>query len=211
MSGKEDEKVDRHDALISAPLKIFLSTPYNPTFIEKRIDEIWATPKDEYADVFTFTRLGNNVGLLKTSDAQISCELSIRNPQGALVGNCDMAVVPLPLRCAFKTKETKINEVLVTPSSNESHIQSYISFLTRQVPSRYKDSKAINMAYLHLAGRMMAVDAAGSGALNRRDLMRTGTHVIDMVDCTAFNDSDDVWMASAFKTEVNLLKLPIKL
>ena len=125
MSGKEDEKVDRHDALISAPLKIFLSKPYNPTFIEKRIDEIWATPKDEYADVFTFTRPGNNVGLLKTFDARISCDLSIRNPQGALVANYDMAAVSLPLRCAFKTK---INEVLVTPSSNESHIQSYISF-----------------------------------------------------------------------------------
>ena len=64
-----------------------------------------------------------------------------------------MAVVPLPMRCAFKTKETKINEVLVTPSSNESHIQSYISFLTHQVRSGYADSKAINMAYLDLSGQ----------------------------------------------------------
>ena len=206
MSGKEDEKVDRHDALISAPLKIFLSKPYNATFIEKRIEEIWATPKDEYADVFTFTRPENNVGLLKTSDARISCDLSIRNPQDALVGNCGLAVVPLHLRCAFKTKETKINEVLVTPSSNESHIKSYISFLTRQVPSGYADSKPVNMAYLDLAGQMATVGAAGSGAINRRALCRAGTHVIDMVDCTAFNDGDDVWMASVFKTEVKFVK-----
>ena len=206
MSGKEDEKVDRHDALISAPLKIFLSKPFNPTFIENRINEIWATPKDEYADVFTFTRPGNNVGLLKTSDARISCDLSIRNEQGALVGTANMAVVPLPMRCAFKTKETKINEVLVTPSSNESHIQSYISFLTHQVRSGYADSKAINMAYLDLSGNMADVTAVGSRAINRRNLCRAGTHVIDMVDCTAFNDGDDTWMVSVFKAEVKFVK-----
>ena len=46
MNGKEEEKVDRHNAIISAPLKIFSSKPFNRSFIERRIDEIYATPKD---------------------------------------------------------------------------------------------------------------------------------------------------------------------
>ena len=33
-----------------------------------------------------------------------------------------------------------------------------------------------------------------------------GTHVIDMVDCTGFNDGDNVWFASVFKTEVKFVK-----
>ena len=206
MEGKQEEKIDRHDALISAPLKIFLSKPYNQTFIEKRTDVIWATPKDEYADVFTFTRTGNNVGLLKTSDARISCDLSIRSATNALVATGEVAPVPLPLRCSFKTKETKINEVLVTPSSNESHIQSYIGFLTREVPTGYKDSKSINMAYLDTAGDMVDVTSAGTGALLRRSLARGSMHVIDMVDCTGFNDGDDAYIASAFKIEIKFVK-----
>ena len=202
MNGKE-EKIDRHDAIISAPLNIFASKPFNGTFIERRIDEIFATPKDPFSEVYTFTRPGNNVGLLKSSDALISCDLSIRSQVNALVDANTVVVPPLPLRTLFKTKETKINEVLVTPSSNESHIQSYIAFLTREVPSGYKDSKSINLSHLDMAAHMDAHNQAGSGAISRRDLTRVNAHVIDMVDCTCFNDGEDVWLPSALKIELN--------
>ena len=116
------------------------------------------------------TRPGNSVGLLKTSDAKISCDLSIKSAANAAVADHTVATVPLPLRCVFKTKETKINEVLVTPSSNESHLQSYIAFLTCEVPSGYEDSKIINMCYLDAHGHMDDITHAHSGAIARRDL-----------------------------------------
>ena len=205
MNGKE-EKVDRHDAIISVPLNTFTSKPFNHTFNERRIDEIFATPKDAYSDVYTFVRPGNNVGLLKTSDAEISCDLSIRSQANGLVNDNTVVVPPLPLRTLFKMKETKINEVLVTPSSNESHFQSYIAFITREIPTGYKDSKSINLSHLDTAAHMNTHDYAGSGAVLRRDLTRADTHVIDMVDCTCFNDGEDVWLPSALKIELKLVR-----
>ena len=68
-------------------LSLFLNTPYNTTFIATRVYDVWGVPKDPYSDVYSFTRPGNVVGLLKTSDAKISCEMSVRNGVGALVGN----------------------------------------------------------------------------------------------------------------------------
>ena len=115
-------------------------------------------------------------------------------------------VPPLPLRTLFKTKETKINEVLVTPSSNESHFQSYIAFITRKIPTGYKDSKSINLSHLDTACHMNTHDYGGSGAVLRRNLTRADTHVIDMVDCTCFNDGEDVWLPSALKIELKLVR-----
>ena len=47
-------------------------------------------PKDPYSDVYSFTRPGNVVGLLKTSDAKISCEMSVRNGVEGLVANSNL-------------------------------------------------------------------------------------------------------------------------
>ena len=100
-----------------------------------RIDEIWPTPKDPYSDVYTFTRAGNNVGLLKTSDAKISYQLSVRNGAGALHANSNLIPPPLPLNTLFKTKELKINESLITPSDNFYHVkhQACIKIHTRLI------------------------------------------------------------------------------
>ena len=78
--GEKEEKIDKHDSIISTPLQIFLSKPYNITFTEKRIDDVFATPKDPFSEVYTFTRPGNNVGLLKTTEASITCTMSVRSP-----------------------------------------------------------------------------------------------------------------------------------
>ena len=37
--GEKEEKIDKHDSIVSTPLQIFLSKPYNVTFTEKRIDD----------------------------------------------------------------------------------------------------------------------------------------------------------------------------
>ena len=67
MAGVKEDLVEKHDIVVSKPMNFFLSTRYNTTFIEMRTDEIWPIPKDLYSDVYTFTRNGNNVGLLKTN------------------------------------------------------------------------------------------------------------------------------------------------
>ena len=113
MSGKEEkhEPVEKHDVLFSQPLCLFLSTPYNTTFIESREDVVWASPKDPYSDVYSFIRPGNVVGLLKTSDAKISCDMSIRNQLNAVVANSNVIPPPLPLRTLFKKKNLKLTKV----------------------------------------------------------------------------------------------------
>ena len=117
MENMETEKkidgVEKHDVLFPHPLNIFLSKPYNTTFIECRKDEVWGTPKDAYSEVYSFIRPGNVVGLLKTSDAKISCDMSVRSQGNALVGNSNLLPPVLPLRTLFKTKELKINESLI--------------------------------------------------------------------------------------------------
>ena len=204
--GEKEEKIDKHDTIISAPLHIFSSKPFNHTFIEKRIDEIFATPKDQYSDVFTFTRPGNNVGLLKTTDASISCRLSVRSAANALVAAGEVHPPPLPLRCMFKSKETKINEVLVTPSSNDGHYQSYVSSLTRELPEGYKDSKEINLFYLDTPAHMDTFNQVGSNSLIRRNLCRVDRMIYDIVDTTCFNESEDIWVPSALKIEIKYVR-----
>ena len=63
--------VEKHDTLFTDPL----NSPYNNTFIERRLDDVWAVPKDPYSEVYSFIRPGN-VGLLKTSEAKIMCEMT---------------------------------------------------------------------------------------------------------------------------------------
>ena len=70
MSGEKEDLVEKHDTLFTDPLNLFLNSPYN-TFIERRLDDVWAVPKDPYSEVYSFIRPGNNVGLLKTSEAKI--------------------------------------------------------------------------------------------------------------------------------------------
>ena len=82
--------------------------------------------------------MGNNVGLLKTSNAKISCEMSVRDGTGALQANSNFIPPPLPLRTLFKTKELKINENLITPSGNSAYLVAWISFLTCETPSCIK-------------------------------------------------------------------------
>ena len=65
MSGEKEELVEKHDIFFTKPLSLFLNSPYNTTFIKQRLDEIWSVPKDVYSEVYSFTRPGNNVGLLK--------------------------------------------------------------------------------------------------------------------------------------------------
>ena len=60
---------------------------------------------------------GNNVGLLKTNEAKISHEMSVRDAAGGLQANGVLIPPPLPLRTLFKTK-LKINESLVTPDNS---------------------------------------------------------------------------------------------
>ena len=133
MAGVKEDLVEKHDIVVSKPMNFFLSTRYNTTFIEMRTDEIWPIPKDPYSDVYTFTHNGNNVGLLlKTNEAKISCEMSVRDAAGALQANSMLIPPPLPLRTLFKTKELKINESLVTPSDNSAHIIAWVSFSTRE-------------------------------------------------------------------------------
>ena len=82
--GEKEEKIDKHDSIVSTPLQIFLSKPYNVTFTEKRIDSVIATPKDTFSEVYTFIRPGNNVGLLKTTEASITCTMSVRSAANAI-------------------------------------------------------------------------------------------------------------------------------
>ena len=45
MSGKEEDLVEKHDILFTKPLSLFLNSPYNTTFVERRLDEVWVVPK----------------------------------------------------------------------------------------------------------------------------------------------------------------------
>ena len=204
--GEKEEKIDKHDSIVSTPLQIFLSKPYNVTFTEKRIDSVIGTPKDPFSEVYTFIRPGNNVGLLKTTEASITCTMSIRSGANALVAAGEAAVPPLPLRTLFKSKELKINDTLITPSTNDGHYQSYISALTRELPGGYEDSKEINLFYLDTAGEMNTFVGNNVGSISRRDAGRVNTILYDIVDTTCFNESGDVWIPSALKLEVKYVR-----
>ena len=205
---KEQEIVEKHDVLFSQPLSIFLSKPYNTTFIESRQDEVWATPKDPYSDVYSFIRPGNVVGLLKTSDAKISCDMSIRNQQNGLVANSNIIPPSLPLRTLFKTKELKINESLVTPSGNSAYLASWIAFLTRETPTMYKDSPEVNLCYPDTAQHMDAINGNNPQAVLRHGAVNNNTsHIIDTIDCPGFDEGgSEVYLPSAFKIELKLTR-----
>ena len=117
-----------------------------------------------------------------------------------------LRVPPLPLRTLFKSKELKINDTLITPSTNDGHYQSYISALTRELPDGYEDSKEINLFYLDTAGEMNNFAAANSNSLIRRTASRVNTVLYDIVDTTCFNESGDVWIPSALKLEVKYVR-----
>ena len=210
MSGKEEkrEPVEKHDVLFSQPLSLFLSTPYNTTFIESREDVVWASPKDPYSDVYSFIRPGNVVGLLKTSDAKISCDMSIRNQLNAVVANSNVIPPPLPLRTLFKTKEFKINESLITPSGNSAYLASWISFLTRETPTMYKDSPEVNLCYPDTAGHIDAIDGGNPQCRLRHAAVNNATsHIIDTIDCPGFNEGgSEVYLPSAFKLDLKLTR-----
>ena len=204
----KQEIVEKHDVLFSQPLSIFLSKPYNTTFTESRIDEVWATPKDGYSDVYSFIRPGNVVGLLKTSDAKISCDMSIRDQNHALVGNSNIIPPALPLRTLFKTKELKINESLVTPSGNSAYLASWIAFLTRETPTMYKDSPEVNLCYPDTAGNMDDITANNPQARLRHAAINNATsHIIDTIDCPGFDEGgSEVYLPSAFKIDLKLTR-----
>ena len=168
------------------------------------MDEVWAVPKDPFSDVYSFTRPGNNVGLLRTSDAKILCQMSVRNVGNALVATGNMIPPLLLLHTLFKTKELKINETLITPSSNEAYLQSWISFLTREVPTGYKDSAAVNICYPDTAGAMNAIVIADNPQSRLRyALTVVESDVIDMIDCSGFNDGGgETYLPSVFKLDL---------
>ena len=202
------EIVEKHDVLFSQPLNIFLSKPYNTTFIETRVDDVWGIPKDPYSEVYSFIRPGNVVGLLKTSDAKISCDMSVRDQHGALAAGSNIIPPPLPLRTLFKTKELKINESLVTPSGNSSYLASYISFLTRETPTMYKDSPEINLCYPDTAGHMDAINGDNPQARLRHAAVNNNTsHIIDTIDCPGFDEGgSEVYVPSAFKIDLKFTR-----
>ena len=164
-------------------------------------------PKDPYS-VYRFTRPGNVVGLLKTSDAKISCEMSVRNGIGDLVANSNLIAPPLPLRTLFKTKELKINESLVTPSGNSAYLASWISFLTRETPTMYNDSPEVNLCYPDTAGHMNALNADNPNARLRHGIINNADgFLIDTVNCPGFNEGGSkVYLPSAFKLELKLTR-----
>ena len=206
---KKQDVVEKHDVLFSQPLSIFLSKPYNTTFIESREDVVWASPKDPYSDVYSFIRPGNVVGLLKTSDAKISCSMSIRNQLNALVAASNIILPPIPLRTLFKTKELKINESLITPSDNSAYLASWISFLTRETPTMYKDSPEVNLCYPDTCGHMDAINADNPQARLRHAAVNNATsEIIDSIDCPGFDEGgSEVYLPSAFKIDLNLQEL----
>ena len=100
--GEKEDLIEKHDTLFTHPLNLFLNSPYNNTFIERKLDEVWATPKDQYSEVYSFIRLGN-VGLLKTSEGKIMCEMGAYDAAGAQFANGLLTPPVLPLQ-TFKTK-----------------------------------------------------------------------------------------------------------
>ena len=110
------------------------------------------------------------------------------------------------MRTLFKSKELKINDTLITPSTNDGHYQSYISALTRELPGGYEDSKEINLFYLDTAGEMNTFVGNNVGSLARRNASRIDTVVYDIVDTTCFNESADIWVPSALKLEVKYVR-----
>ena len=205
---KKQDVVEKHDVLFSQPLSIFLSKPYNTTFIESREDVVWASPKDPYSDVYSFIRPGNVVGLLKTSDAKISCSMSIRNQLNALVAASNIIPPPIPLRTLFKTKELKINESLITPSDNSAYLASWIAFLTRETPTMYKDSPEVNLCYPDTCGHMDAITADNPQARLRHAAVNNATsEIIDSIDCPGFDEGgSEVYLPSAFKIDLKLTR-----
>ena len=205
MSG--DEEIDQHDVLFSTPLQFFVSSPYNDTFTEMREDVVYAHPKDKFSDVYTFTRHGNTVGLMKTSDAKIIGKFSVRrSTDDTIQENGVIVLPPVPLRTFWKTIQVKLNESLVTPADNFAYMGNYLSFLTRETPDMYVDSKEVNCSFLDTQGEMNTRVANDLGSLARHALTNDSvTTLIDRIDCAGFSENGGVtYIPSAFKTEIRL-------
>ena len=80
----------------------------------------------------------------------------------------------------FKTKEFKLNESLITPSGNSAYLASWISFLTRETPSMYKDSPEVNLCYPDTAAHMDDIDAGNPQARLRHAAVNNATS--DIID-----------------------------
>ena len=131
--------------------------------------------------------------------------MTVHNSNGnAHHANSNLIPPVLPLRTLFKTKELKINETLITPSSNEAHLQSWISFITREVPSGYKDSAAVNLCYPDTAGHINAITADNPQARLRHALINNANAVvIDTIDVAGFNEGgSEIYFPSAFKLDL---------
>ena len=79
----EKKEIEKHDSLFKSPLELFKSTPYNETFTEVRTGEMHAFPKDPLSESYTFTRNGENIGVIKTSSARLSGNFQLKTPLGA--------------------------------------------------------------------------------------------------------------------------------
>ena len=66
--------------------------------------------------------------------------------------------------------------------------------------------KPINLSYLDTAGAM-AGTGGGTGARLRRGITRGESHVIDVIDCSGFNDGGgETYMPSVFKLELKYVR-----
>ena len=142
---KEEDLVEKHDIVFSKPMNFFLSTPYNTTFIEMRTDEIWPIPKDLYSDVYTFTRNGNNIGLLKTNNVHMDA--------------IDDHNVPAWTRAAAVNNNYNLVDFVYCPGFNEGGSEVYI-------PSAFKIDLRLTRANTNVV--CMGVDHADLAVANAR-------------------------------------------
>lgn len=212
------EIVDQKDVLFSTPLQIFKSKPYSDTFEEFREVTVHASPVNPLSDVYSFTRSANNVGLLKTSDALISANVSIRTAAGVIcTANSGAMVPPCLLRTIWGSKQVFVDDVLISSESSNGGIASYIKLLTRETSKMWTDSSDINLHALDTATARTTHNNITStldgtttnvGGYSRVVALRAANKpMIDRIDTILFNEAGmDVFLPSVFKLQLQFAR-----
>ena len=220
------ETVDQKDTVFTPPLQMFKGNSYNDIMTEYRIEDVMANPVNPDSEVYTFTRPGSNVGLMKTSDAVLCANVHITKGNNTIEhAEAGTAPIPLFIRTGWRSKEVKIDDILVSSESNQGHLISHIKFLTRTKPRQIKDAPELNLAIFDTspgADGANVMDSVanfhdgGGGLLNQgardRILMfkrvAAGGYLIDTVDTILFNEGGtDVYLPSVFKLELRLTRI----
>lgn len=224
------DTVDQKDVVFTPPLQMFKNNSYNDTMSEYRIEDVIANPANPDSEVYTFTRPANNVGLMKTSDAVLCANVHITKGDNALEhAEAGTAPIPLFLRTYWRSKEVKVDDILVSSESNHGHIISHVKFLTRTKPTQIKDAPKLNLAIFdtspgadganvmdsvadfHDAGGNLVNQAARERIVMFKRVVE-GAFLMDSVDTVLFNEGGtDVYLPSVFKLELRLTRIATNL